>query len=211
MSIPPRNTSKKGTVARSQARKNPTLAKEIEETPQGPPKPKRKNQENTAKDSQHSETSNVLNKSDLLDISVGSISDPEISTPNKLIIETKNPKSPSFNQLKTFIKRNNRIIIAGDKYNETPQINQSFDNTVRDITLREQSIFESITVNSTLYDRTLCPNPSGDISNNKILTPPQKRYKSIDPFATKSQLNKTPEYFNQTTIFAKIFTPVFNL
>ena len=96
MSVPPQDSSKKGTVTRSQARKNPTLAKEIEETSQSPPKPKRKNQENTAKGLYHSETSNVLNPANLLDISVGSISDPEISTSNKSIIETKNPKSPFF-------------------------------------------------------------------------------------------------------------------
>ena len=42
MSIPPRESSKKDTITRSQAKKNPTLAKEIEETSQGPLKPKRK-------------------------------------------------------------------------------------------------------------------------------------------------------------------------
>ena len=52
-------------------------------------------------------------------------------------------------------------------YNDTPQINQSFFDTVEDITLREKSIFESIIANSTLNDRT-CPNQSEDISNNKI-------------------------------------------
>ena len=46
--IPPRDSSKKGTVTRSKARGNPTLAKEIEETSQGPPKLKRKNQQNAA-------------------------------------------------------------------------------------------------------------------------------------------------------------------
>ena len=51
-----------------------------------------------------------------------------------------------------------------------------------------------------MYDRTLCPNQSGDISNDKIFTP-QKRYESIDLFATKSQLNRTPESLNRTTIF----------
>ena len=114
MSVPRQDSSKKGTVTRSQARKNQTLAKEIEETLQGPPKPKLKNQENTAKDSQHSETSNVLKQSDLLDISVGSISDPEISTPNKLIIETKNLKKPFFDKLKTCFKANNSTIITGE-------------------------------------------------------------------------------------------------
>ena len=82
MSIPPRDTSKKSTVTRSQARKNPSLAKEVEEISQLLLKPKRKNQENTAKDSHHSETPNILNQGDLLDISVGSNSDPEISTSN---------------------------------------------------------------------------------------------------------------------------------
>ena len=36
MSIPPQDASKKGTITGSQAKKNPTLAKEIEETSQGP-------------------------------------------------------------------------------------------------------------------------------------------------------------------------------
>ena len=52
-----------------------------------------------------------------------------------------------------------------------------------------------------MYDRTLCPNQSGDISNDKIFTLPQKRYESIDTFATKSQLNRTSESLNQITIF----------
>ena len=190
MSVSPRDSRKKGTATRSQARKNPTLAKEIEETSQDPPKPKRKNQENTAKDSYHPETSNILNQGDLLDTSVGSISDPEISTSNKSIIEKK-PKSPFFDKLKTFIKPNNSIIIVGDNYNNTPQINQSFDDTAGDITLKEKSIFESITANSTLYDRTLCPDQSGDISNNTIFTTPQRGYKAIHPFAIKSQLSRT--------------------
>ena len=69
MSIPPRDTSKKGNVTRSRAMKNPTLAEEIKETSQGSHKPKP--------------------KKNLLDISVGSISAPEISTPNKSIIESK--------------------------------------------------------------------------------------------------------------------------
>ena len=93
MSILPRDTSEKDTVTRSQARKNPILAKEIEETSQGPPKAKRKSQENTAKDSQHSETSNALNQSDLLSISIGNMPDLEISTQNKSIIKTKHPGS----------------------------------------------------------------------------------------------------------------------
>ena len=61
MSIPPQDTSRKGTVTRSQARKNPSLAKGVEESSQLPLKPKRKNQENTAKNLHHSETSNILN------------------------------------------------------------------------------------------------------------------------------------------------------
>ena len=150
---------------------------------------------------QYSEKSSALDQTDLLDISVGSISDPDISAQNKSIIETKNPKSPFFDNLKTFIRPNNSIIIAADKYNDTSQINQSFDDTAGDITLREESIFESIAANSTLYDKTLCPDQIGEISNDKIFTLPQKRYKSIDPFATKSQLNRTPESLNQTTIF----------
>ena len=117
------------------------------------------------------------------------------------VIETKNPKSPFFDKLKTFFRPNNTIIIAGDKYNDTPQINQSFDDTAGDITLREESIFESIAANSTLYDKTLCLDQFEEISNDKIFTLPKKRYKSIDPFATKSQLIRTPESLNQTTIF----------
>ena len=136
MSIPPRDTSKKGTVTRRQARKNPNLAKEVKESSQLSLETKRKNQENTAKDSHHSETSNILNQGDLLDISVGSISDPEISTSNK----TKTPNSPFFDKLKTFTRQNNSIIIAGDKYSDTPQINPLFDDTIRDITLRKKSI-----------------------------------------------------------------------
>ena len=46
------DTNKKVTVTRSQARKSPILANEIEETSQGPLKPKRKTLENTAKNSQ---------------------------------------------------------------------------------------------------------------------------------------------------------------
>ena len=42
MSIPRRDASKKGTITRSLAKKDPTLAKEIEETSQGPLKPNRK-------------------------------------------------------------------------------------------------------------------------------------------------------------------------
>ena len=171
MSIPPRDTCKKGTVTRSQARKNPSLAKEVEESFQLPLKPKQKNQEITAKNSHHSETSNILNQGDLLDISVGSISDPEISTLNK----TKIPNSPFFDKLKTFIRPNNIIIIAGDKYNDSPQINQSFDDTIRDITLREESIFKNVTENSTLYDRTLCAQEnSSDVSNNQVPALPQE-------------------------------------
>ena len=94
-------------------------------------------------------------------------------------------QSPFYNKLKTFIKPNNSVIIARDKYNDTPQVNQSFDDTIGDITLREKSIFKSITANSTLYDTTLCPNQFEDTTNNQIFTPPQKRYEAIDPFATK--------------------------
>ena len=198
MSVPSRDSSKKGTITRSQAKKNPTLAKEVEESSQLPLKPKRKNQENTVKDSHHSETSSISNQGDLLDISVGSISDPEISTSNK----TKNQNSPLFNKLKTFIRSNNSIIIAGDKYNDTPQINQSFDDTIRDITLREESIFKNVTANSTLYDRTLCAQENScDISNFQVPALPQEGYEFIDPFSTKSQLNRTPETFNHTAIF----------
>ena len=64
----------------------------------------------------------------------------------------QNPKSPFFDKLWTFIKPNSSIIIAGDKYKYTPKINQSFGDTVGDITLRE--------------------NQSGHISNNHIFTPP---------------------------------------
>ena len=39
MSVPSRDSSKKGTITRSQARKNPTLANEIEKSSQGPLKP----------------------------------------------------------------------------------------------------------------------------------------------------------------------------
>ena len=201
MSVPPQETRKKDTITRSQAKKNPTLAEEIKETSQGLPKSKRQNQENTTKDSYHSETTNILNQDDLLDISVGRISDPEINTSNKSITETKTPNSPFFDKSKTFIKPNNSIIIAEIKYNDTPQINRSFDDTVGDITVRENSIFECITANSTLCDRTLCPQEnSSDISDNKILAPSQQRYESIDPFETTSQLNRLPESFNQTAI-----------
>ena len=103
--------------------------------------------------------------------------------------------------MKTFIKTNNSIIIAGDKYNDTPQIKRSFEDAVGDITLRKKSIFESVTANSTLCDRTLCPQEnSSDISNGKMFAPSQQRYELVDPFAIKSQLNRTPESFNQTVI-----------
>ena len=154
MSVLPRDTSKKVTVTCCQARKNLILAKEIV-TSQGPLKPKRKTLENSVKNSQYSETSSNLDQTDLLDISIGRISDSEINTANKSIIE--------------------------------------FDDTVGDITFREKSIFENITANSTFYDRTLCPDQSSNISNNEIFTPFQKGYEFIDPFATKSQLNRTPE------------------
>ena len=48
-----------------------------------------------------------------------------------------------FDKLKTFIKPNNSIIIAGDKYNDTPEINQSFDDTVEDITRRENQYLKA--------------------------------------------------------------------
>ena len=41
---------------------------------------------------------------------------------------------------------------------------------------------------------------TSDISNGKIFAPSQQRYEIVDPFATKSQLNRTPESFNQTAI-----------
>ena len=59
MLIPRRDASKNGTIIRSQARKNLTLVKEIEETSQGPLKAERKTQENNDKSSQYSETSNT--------------------------------------------------------------------------------------------------------------------------------------------------------
>ena len=122
------------------------------------------------------------------------------STIHRDTIEPKNPKSPFFNRSKIVIKPNNSIIIARDKYNDRPQINQSFGESAGDMTLREKSIFEGIIANSTLYDRTLCTNQSGGISINQIFTPPQKGDESIDTFATKSQLNRTSEFFNQTAI-----------
>ena len=135
-------------------------------------------------------------------MSVERISDLVISTSNKSIIETKTPNSPFFDKLKTFIRPNNSIIIAGDKYNNTPQINQSFDDTIRDITLREESILKNVTANSTLYNRTLCEKEnSSDTSNNQVPALPQEGYEFIDPFSTKSQLNRTPESLNQTTMF----------
>ena len=121
---------------------------------------------------------------------------------NKLL--KQKTQSPCFDKLKTFMKQNNSIIIAGDKYNNTPRINQSFNDTVGDITLREKSIFGSVIENSTLYDKTLCPqehseelfnttshptenfnfsnqaviqsHQSSHQSNNQIFTPFQKRY-----------------------------------
>ena len=93
MLIPPGDNIKNDIITRSQANKNPTLAKEIEQTSQGPLKPKWKTRENSDKFSKYSETSSACDQTDLLDISVRSISVPEISTPNKSIIETKNPES----------------------------------------------------------------------------------------------------------------------
>ena len=94
MSVPPQDASKKDTITRSQAKKNPTLAEEIIKTSQCLLKPKRKSREDTDKFLQYSEKSSALDQTDLIDISVGSISDPDISAQNKSIIETKNPKSP---------------------------------------------------------------------------------------------------------------------
>ena len=68
------------------------------------PKSKQKSQKNTVKDLHHSETSNILNQGDLLDISVGRISDLEINTSNKSITETKTRNSPFFDKLKTLMK-----------------------------------------------------------------------------------------------------------
>ena len=114
-------------------------------------------------------------------------------------------------------------------YNVTLQIDRSFHDTVGDITLREKLTFKNITANSTLYDETLFPrknseellktsshptenfnssnqpatqsHQSSNISNNRIVAPFQNGYEFIDPFATKSQLNRTLESFNQTTVF----------
>ena len=69
------------------------MAKEIEETSQGPLKPKRKTREITDKNSQYSETSSNLNQTHLLDISIGNISDAATNIVNKSIIEPKNPES----------------------------------------------------------------------------------------------------------------------
>ena len=115
MSVPPQDASKKGTITRSPAKKNPTLAEEIKKTSQGLLKPKRKSREDINKFSQYLEKSSALHQTDLLVISAGSISDPDISAQNKSIIETKNPKSLFFDKLKTFIRPNNSIIIGGDK------------------------------------------------------------------------------------------------
>ena len=82
MSVPPQDTSEKGTITRSQAMKNPAFAKEIKETSQGLLKQKRKTRENTDEFSQYSEKSSALDQTDLPDISVGSNSDPDISTQN---------------------------------------------------------------------------------------------------------------------------------
>ena len=77
MSVRSRGSSKKGTITRNQAKKNPTLAKEVEESSQVPLKPKRKTQEGNL---QYSESSSNLDQTDLLDISIGSIPDAETST-----------------------------------------------------------------------------------------------------------------------------------
>ena len=62
MSIPPRDATKRGTVTRSRARKNPTLAKEIEQNWQGSQKPKKKAQQNIGKNSQGPEMLNSLDQ-----------------------------------------------------------------------------------------------------------------------------------------------------
>ena len=77
MSVPSRDSSKKGTITRSQARKNPTLAKEVKDSSQVPLKPNGKTQEGNL---QYSESSSNSDQTDLLDISIGSISDTETST-----------------------------------------------------------------------------------------------------------------------------------
>ena len=43
------------------------------------------------------------------------------------------------------------------KYNDTPKINQTFNATIGDITLRWNSVFKSVTANSTLHEKILCP------------------------------------------------------
>ena len=55
---------------------------------------------------------------------MGSIFDPKINTPKKLMIKTRNSNSPLFEIFNTFIKRDNSLIVAGDRYNNTPQTNQ---------------------------------------------------------------------------------------
>ena len=91
------------------------MAKAAEEYTQVSSKAKRKIRENTHKNSQ---TLNTLDQTYFLDISIGSISNPKISNPNKSIIESKNLKSPFFDKLKTFFKPDKSIIIAGDKFEE---------------------------------------------------------------------------------------------
>ena len=59
------------------------MAKEIEENSQGPQKPMQKAQGNIGKNCQGSESLNTLDQTNLLNISIGSISDPEINTHNK--------------------------------------------------------------------------------------------------------------------------------
>ena len=60
MSVPPQDASKKGTITRSQAKKNPILAGEIKETSQGLLKTKRKTREDIDKFSQYSEKSSAF-------------------------------------------------------------------------------------------------------------------------------------------------------
>ena len=84
------------------------------------------------------------------------------------------------------------------KYNPVIFLNRTFDDTIGDITIKENSVFKSVTAYSTLYDKILCPqensqellktisypiknfnfsnqpiiqsHQSSDISNNKIFT-----------------------------------------
>ena len=99
MTALPSVLNKMDSIARSQAKENSTLAKAVDESMQVPPEPKQKIRKNIDKNSQ---ATNTLDQTNRLDISIGSILESEISTPNKLNIETKNAKS-IFDKLKTFI------------------------------------------------------------------------------------------------------------